>query len=355
MQLKKYIKSIEGKKSGLILEVPKITDYVAGLETAIEYEETNPTGNWSSNYPTNESQKNNVADFLDCTSESHTNIRETRMNYKLKNNLYPDYVVKFLNDKGFIDTKGNINFSQRLLAKMVKTDINRGAKFTDVAEIVRTCGLVPDSVWPTNPNITWKEYYAEPPQKIIDQAKEILEVFNFLYEWVDNNFALIDDPLGADTLKAMKQAPLQVALGLPAFHAVEMGNLEIDNGIENVEIYDSYDPFIKHGNNGLLIHYSLKLVDMIKEPEIKIEAPIFTFTKNLKYGSNNQDVKMLQQALKYKGYYKLVLDTSFGVKTKEAVQKYQIDNGLKGDGIVGPKTNAILNKEFSTTKKKALE
>lgn len=73
---------------------------------------------------------------------------------------------------------------------------------------------------------------------------------------------------------------------------------------------------------------------------------IFTFTKNLKYRQTNNEVKELQKYLNSKGYTvsntgagSLNNETNyFGLKTKQAVMKFQKANNLKQDGIVGPKT-----------------
>lgn len=58
----------------------------------------------------------------------------------------------------------------------------------------------------------------------------------------------------------------------------------------------------------------------------------------LKYGSKGESVKDLQQILGVTPQ-----DGLFGLKTKQAVQKYQRERGLFPDGIVGEKTWALLN------------
>lgn len=64
----------------------------------------------------------------------------------------------------------------------------------------------------------------------------------------------------------------------------------------------------------------------------------FLFTKTMKLGSKNSEVKELQKRLG-------VIQTSFfGTLTLKAVKKFQLDHGLKDDGIVGPLTRAELNK-----------
>lgn len=352
---KNLLEVIEGEKTGLILEIPKITDFVAGLETGIVYEELNPSGKWGPYYPTKERQSNIYTDFLCCTSGSHTNNRETRFNYKVRHKLYPDYVLKFLKEKGYIDANGNVNFSERFLAKLAETDKNKGAQFTTVAEIAKNYGLVPESAWPIKENMTWEEFYADIPPEVFKLGEEFLEIFQLLYEWVDNNFALIDDPLGPETTKALKQAPLQVAIGLPGFHALQMGEAIIKRRTEKIELFDTYPPFIYTANKSYKIHYSMKLVEVVRAPKPKPAKPEFTFTRTLRFGMTGPDVKGLQQVLAYEGFYDLAIDTYFGTRTKAGLQKWQLAHDLQADGVAGPKTNEKLNEIYSTLKKKALE
>lgn len=72
-------------------------------------------------------------------------------------------------------------------------------------------------------------------------------------------------------------------------------------------------------------------------------AEKFNFTLSLKKGSKGAEVIELQKFLSALGYT-LVVDGKFGPKTKAAVIKFQIANNLKGDGIVGSKVRALLNK-----------
>ena len=59
-----------------------------------------------------------------------------------------------------------------------------------------------------------------------------------------------------------------------------------------------------------------------------------------KKGSRGDAVKQIQVALNLKA------DGIFGSKTEKAVIKFQKDNGLYPDGIVGKKTLAALNINF---------
>ena len=59
-------------------------------------------------------------------------------------------------------------------------------------------------------------------------------------------------------------------------------------------------------------------------------------------GSSGAAVRLAQRLLTDYGYEPGPVDGSFGPKTKKAVKQFQKDFGLTVDGIVGPKTWAML-------------
>ena len=61
-----------------------------------------------------------------------------------------------------------------------------------------------------------------------------------------------------------------------------------------------------------------------------------------KIGSTGDEVTSIQSVLKEKGYYTGNIDGIYGTKTKNAVTKFQKDNGLTADGIVGKQTLSAL-------------
>ena len=70
----------------------------------------------------------------------------------------------------------------------------------------------------------------------------------------------------------------------------------------------------------------------------------------VKLGSTGESVLRVQKALIDLGYElpKFGVDGRFGQETKSAVKKFQKDNNLIDDGIVGPNTMAILDEKFRT-------
>lgn len=68
--------------------------------------------------------------------------------------------------------------------------------------------------------------------------------------------------------------------------------------------------------------------------------------KTLRKGDKGDAVKELQEQLIHLGYPlpKYGADGDFGKETESAVKAFQMDNGLKEDGVVGTKTYAALDK-----------
>ncbi len=73
----------------------------------------------------------------------------------------------------------------------------------------------------------------------------------------------------------------------------------------------------------------------------------FQFTKLLRCGSWNLDVRELQTILTSQNLYTGVIDGHYGKITLGAVKAFQTQHGLISDGIVGPLTRAELNKYVS--------
>ena len=66
------------------------------------------------------------------------------------------------------------------------------------------------------------------------------------------------------------------------------------------------------------------------------------FATSLRFGMKNEQIVVLQTALKKLGYYKKNIDGNFGTGTHAAVKAFQKDENLKVDGVAGEKTLALL-------------
>jgi hypothetical protein len=76
--------------------------------------------------------------------------------------------------------------------------------------------------------------------------------------------------------------------------------------------------------------------------------PHYKFTKLLRFGMTDLDVKKLQEVLKYEGLFPSIPTTNyFGKITRDSVKKFQQKHSLQSDGIVGKYTREELNATYS--------
>ena len=125
----------------------------------------------------------------------------------------------------------------------------------------------------------------------------------------------------------------------PLGHAVACVDYTLIGGKKYLVIEDSWG--LQHARNGvrfiseefLTRCFYAGYITSFTELEKK-----YIFTKVLRFGSRGLDVKMLQRKLGISD------DGIFGKQTLKAVKDFQAMNGLYSDGIVGRKTNAVLNR-----------
>ena len=216
-------------------------DWVAGSISGLTYEVINPSGDWRPYLPTKEIQFGRE-DSMACVSFSLINAIEIQ--------------EKFLTGK-------ETNYSDRFLAKRSDTT-QFGNYLYKVADVVRKEGIVKETSYPTLPNYTFAEYYAEIKEPLLTdlliEGKQWLERFTFNYEFI---------PLDkAELLKHIKQAPLQVVI--PG-HAVVGFLCEQDI----INYFDTYSPHEK------TTPYSM--VQAVLKPVLKLKN--MTNVKLIKNGS----------------------------------------------------------------------
>lgn len=66
------------------------------------------------------------------------------------------------------------------------------------------------------------------------------------------------------------------------------------------------------------------------------------FERYLEMGTKGMDVRAVQEKLIEKGYLTGRADHIYGKKTRDAVKQFQQENGLRADGVCGPKTLLLL-------------
>jgi peptidoglycan hydrolase-like protein with peptidoglycan-binding domain len=79
--------------------------------------------------------------------------------------------------------------------------------------------------------------------------------------------------------------------------------------------------------------------------------PVDNQDPTLQLGSQGDDVKHLQEDLNLLKYGPLTVDGDFGPKTQAAVERFQSNNNLAVDGIVGPQTWQVLHEQAARARR----
>lgn len=252
--------------TGLIPETPRPTDYVAGVNSPLTAAVVMPSGDWRPYTPDGERQLIGFETY-DCTGFSLTNCLETWLNFYIHTNQLPASHLTFLQNEGYLDADGKVNFSDRALGAMAGTNQN-GNKLTTVIDTARKLGLASEKLWSFGGS-NLAEYYQTPPQQVFDQALRFKQFFEINYEW------FYDSP--GTYAEAIKQCPLWAALvtcqgwnsppvqwcGISGTnHAVEITKYDAKS---DPFIFDSYSPFSKELSLSYDIPFAMKVFITPKE------------------------------------------------------------------------------------------
>ncbi|MCC6520563.1 peptidoglycan-binding protein [Candidatus Nomurabacteria bacterium] len=91
-------------------------------------------------------------------------------------------------------------------------------------------------------------------------------------------------------------------------------------------------------------------VPVITEPVVSTEKTVtFSSSANIIPNQKGDDVKVLQQALKDKGYFTAEVTGTFGAKTERAVIEFQKANKISATGVVGSATKSLLTTPTGNT------
>ena len=144
---------------------------------------------------------------------------------------------------------------------------------------------------------------------------------------------------------------------LKCHHGVCATDYGILDGEKVIAIDDSWGPHQGKGGQRFITQefldarctYAGYAVSLILEP---VDQEFhYQWLRNMRfYGVHNvkKDVLALQKALQVRGYFpqNALIDGIFGAITRKAVKDFQKSYLLVPDGVVGPKTLAVLNMQF---------
>ncbi len=233
---------MEQENHGWLPEPIKETDYVAGEASGIEFEDILADTNWTEYLPDDERQKINGVETMSCVSFSAVNSVETQANYLLAHNKFSDEARTFFINNGYI-VNGKFNFSDKFIAILSGTT-REGNYLTKVADTIRKCGLIPESMLPFGNPSSFDEYHN--PAQVTEEMKalglESLKHFTLQYEWVKTmapGRETIDETHSRIYVQ-MRQAPFQVAKN---GHATEFYLAVFKDKFGE---FDTYNPFRKN-------------------------------------------------------------------------------------------------------------
>lgn len=177
---------------------------------------------------------------------------------------------------------------------------------------------------------------------IIQQTgKAVMVWYYFTYaEWTD--------------VPEVKEANLDLNGGKAVRHSVTAVDFTLYKGKKCLIIEDSWGPNYGKGGQRIITEDFHKARNwFVAHPmNFKFESPVvppvivFKFTKTMKLGDQNDEVKELQKFLQKLGMFPANATPTgyFGGVTKKGVVLFQLSRSLVGDGVVGPKTLLELNK-----------
>lgn len=351
------------KNQGVIIIKPLQTDWKAGEETGITYEEVQKDAQWDNFLPTGERQRNEYLELSACVSFSALNCIEILMNRMMEYRQFGSDNLKWLQENGYIDEEGKFNFSDRFTAKMSGTT-KIGNYLGAVGDSIRNDGLIPEKDWTFSADCKeWDSYYSEIPQELKDKGKEFAKRFLVKYE-----FVLLGTSDLAKLKTHLKQAPLQLATatcspwntdqiiagcGIATNHATVLYGFTS----EYLKDFDSYNPFSKKFANDYGIAWAFKYV--VSERGVEIPAPVkfeYEFKNIIRFGQKNADVIALQKLLKILGFFPEAVNITgyYGSITKKAVYDFCVKNKVASNQELayvngrwcGKKTLAELNKQI---------
>ncbi len=289
---------------GVLTGPPPVGTYIYGNELVASNITIDPL-EWESYFSKGEIQRR-LFDTMACVTFSALNINEVIFNYHIRNGMFSKENVEWLRTNGYIDSNGEVNFSDRFTAKMSET-MKTGNWLYKVADSIRNHGVVPEADWAFDGTFNWDQYYAEIPQEIKNKGLEFKKRFEVSYEIV----------LRENMKEALTHAPLQItahAWPTKVDGVYQKSNNQINHAISMLKpewfIYDHYE---------------------LDSSFVKQLAPDYIFgTDVYKFNVSQKEVKNMIRTLKKKDDNRIfaVAEDSFQLFEIGAFQSYKqmLDN-----------------------------
>ena len=237
----------------------RVTDFAAGK---LPFEVRVEDSDWNKPlyYPSNERQYGANGDKLNCVTQSNHNSIEFQINQMIADKTILVGHLSWLSEKGYLDSAGKVNTSEKFNSILNKTALYRGNWLYKVAQDTRTNGLIPQSMLSEEVDESWDDYY-NPDQiteKMMDLGKEFLVWFKVSYEW-------LDDRSIENIVKELSHAPLQVVF---PNHAV----VEIKSKKNLMDYFDSYPPYVREMGQETITSFMKLVIDqnVVLPSDIKI-------------------------------------------------------------------------------------
>lgn len=281
--------------------------------------------NWDNYFSNPERQRKDGLETMACTNFARNNAGEAKFNYKKRKGLLSIPAVDFCNKDGYIRSTGNLDLSDRALAKMSDTK-KTGNHQKNVNQATEENGLVPEILWPFPEDATWQQYYQPLPDYVWKQGEKWTEYFDDVHGWErkgDFNNVIKKDPIVAFVYAWVeKDGVYYKPEGKSYNHAIVVrGQSKTKNGRKIWPIRDTYPPHDKWVDDDNLSTggYAVDIID-------KNNLNIMEFVKK-------HDQKLVRN--KKTGAYGAVYRKVLYVVSEERSGVFMIDREARG--IIGEK------------------
>jgi len=328
------------QNTGVIIQEPRPSDFMAGAESGLGFEVRVKGGNWTKFLPLRERQKF-TWETNSCVTFSDLNTIETGINWLIANNKISALNMKRLKNEGFI-VDGQINLSDRFTAYMSKTT-KAGNNLQAVVDSVKNDGACPQATWDYTQeqgakhktwDSFWKDYYQDPTAEAKVKALVFKSIFDIGYEWVFITGSPLFDDVKKSLKKHLEHAPIQIITKVGknwnGSDTVKNPGCGTGHGTmayrqeDLTYILDHYNPFEKTLAADYCIPYAMKITVNEKTTPVAPPKPVCTINKPLKFGMRDPQVKNLQDVLKYLGFFTFKETTDYyGWWTQQAVYEFQ--------------------------------